>query len=67
MEYKSSVPFFVLLHVLSITTCHALIFFSILNFSYFIKRVKLIHDKLKFVEYRMVHSKWYIGYALEKM
>ena len=57
--------FFVPLYILPIATCHVLIFFFffILNFCYFIRKVKSIYNKLWLVEYRVIHNKWYRGYV----
>ena len=57
-EYKSSVPYFVF-HFPQITTCHIFIFFIILNFGYFLRKLKQIHNKLWLVEHKVEHKKWY--------
>ena len=55
-EYKSSVPHFVFHFMFYQSQFVLCLFFSILNFSYFIRKVKQIHDKLWLVEHKVEHK-----------
>ena len=55
-EYKSFVPHFVFHFMFYQSQFVLCLFFSILNFSYFIRKVKQIHDKLWLVEYKVEHK-----------
>ena len=55
-EYKSSVPHFVFYFMFYQSQFVLCLFFSILNFSYFIRKVKQIHDKLWLVEHKVEHK-----------
>ena len=64
-EYKSSIPLFVfhfMFHQLQFVMC---LFFSILNFDCFIRKVKQMHDKLWLVEHKVEHKKWYKGFVFQ--
>ena len=46
-----------------IIACYVFIYlFLILNFDYFIRKIKQIHDKLWLVEHKVEQKKWNIGY-----
>ena len=50
-------------HQLQLVMYWFFFFFFILNFCYFIRKVKSIYNKLWLVEYRVIHNKWYRGYV----
>ena len=66
-EYKSSLSFFVVNFMFPQLQLVMFLFFifSILNFGYFIRKIKQIHGKLWLMEHRVEYKKWYREFVFE--